>query len=229
MKIAVLDDDISQTGLICKVLSACGHVCHAFQSGKELVRRVSREHYDMLILDWKVPDLSGIDVLHWVREKHSHTIPVMFITSRSNEEDIVEALTAGADSYLIKPITPGELVTRVEALARRMYPVEIEGEQVLFKGYLFDPRTQVLTCDAKVIETTPKEFQLALLFFRHIDLPLSREQILEAVWSRDITIPSRTMDTHISRVRSKLQLIPKNGYRLAPLYRYGYRLAQVCT
>lgn len=191
------------------------------------MNQLRRESYDMLVLDWQVPDLSGPEVLRWVRDKLPKTIPVLFITSRSGEDDIVEGLAAGADDYMIKPIRRSELVARVQALLRRAYPIQNTSEQIVFNDYLFETRSGRLTLAGKPIEITQKEFDLALLFFRNLGRPLSRAYILEAVWSRDVDIPSRTMDTHVSRVRSKLQLRPENGYRLAPVYSYGYRLEQL--
>ena len=191
------------------------------------MNQLRRESYDMLVLDWQVPDLSGPEVLRWVRDKLPRTIPVLFITSRSGEDDIVEGLAAGADDYMIKPIRRSELVARVQALLRRAYPIQNTSEQIVFNDYLFETRSGRLTLAGKPIEITQKEFDLALLFFRNLGRPLSRAYILEAVWSRDVDIPSRTMDTHVSRVRSKLQLRPENGYRLAPVYSYGYRLEQL--
>jgi len=227
MRIAVLDDDRSQTDLVSQVLNAAGHICHPFQSGKEMVNQLRRESFDMLIIDWQVPDLSGAEVLHWAREKLPPTLPVLFMTSRSGEDDIVAGLAAGADDYMIKPIRRGELVARVQALLRRAYPSQNMVEQIQFGDYIFEARTGRLIVGGTPVDVTQKEFDLALLFFRNLGRPLSRAYILEAVWSRDIEIPSRTMDTHVSRVRSKLQLRPENGFRLAPVYSYGYRLEQI--
>lgn len=227
MRIAVLDDDRSQTDLVCQVLTSAGHLCHPFQSGKEMLNQLRRESYDMLIIDWQVPDLNGGEVLRWAREKMPANLPVLFMTSRSGEDDIVEGLAAGADDYMIKPIRRGELVARVQALLRRAYPNQTTVEQIQFGDYVFDSRTSRLTIFGAPVDLTQKEFDLALLFFRNLGRPLSRAYILEAVWSRDVEIPSRTMDTHVSRVRSKLNLRPENGFRLAPVYSYGYRLEQL--
>lgn len=227
MRIAVLDDDRTQTDLVCQVLAAAGHSCHPFQSGKEILVQLRRDNFDMLIIDWQVPDLSGADVLRWVREKLPAVLPVLFMTSRSGEDDIVAGLAAGADDYMIKPIRRGELVARVQALLRRAYPSQTAIEQIQFSQYIFEPRTGRLTVGGESAELTQKEFDLALLLFRNLGRPLSRAYILEAVWLRDIEIPSRTMDTHISRVRTKLKLRPENGFRLAPVYSYGYRLEQL--
>src|ERR1700758_1112611 len=105
MRIAVLDDDRSQTDL----------GCHPFTSGKEMLAQLRRELYDMLVIDWQVPDLSGAEVLRWAREKLPPTLPVLLRGSRSGEDDIVAGLAAGADDYMIKPIRRGELVARVQA------------------------------------------------------------------------------------------------------------------
>lgn len=227
MRIAVLDDDRSQTDLVCKVLSSAGHACYSFLSGEEMLNQLRRESFDMLIIDWQVPDLSGADVLRWARGKLTANLPVLFMTSRSGEDDIVAGLAAGADDYMIKPIRRGELVARVQALLRRAYPSQNPVEQIQFGHYIFETRTGRLSMDGIAIEVTQKEFDLALLFFRNLGRPLSRAYILEVVWARDIEVPSRTMDTHVSRVRSKLQLRPENGFRLAPVYSYGYRLEQI--
>lgn len=194
-----------------------------------MLHQLRRESFDMLILDWQVPDLSGTEVLQWVREKLSTTLPVLFMTSRSAENDIIAGLDAGADDYMIKPLRRGELVARVQALLRRAYPGQTAEEISQFGVYKFETRACKASVNDVPVEMTQKEFDLALLLFRNLGRPLSRAYILEAVWTRDVDIPSRTMDTHISRVRSKLALRPENGYRLAPVYSYGYRLESVAT
>lgn len=227
MRIAVLDDDTNLLELITSILTSAGHHVHCFSSGKEMLHQLRRDSYDMLVLDWQVPDLRGTEVMHWVREKLPANLPILFMTSRSGEDDIVAGLAAGADDYMIKPIRRGELVARVQALLRRAYPNQHMPEHLEFGQYVFETRSARLSHAGNLIELTQKEFDLALLLFRNLGRPLSRAYILEAVWSRDIEIPSRTMDTHISRVRSKLNLRPENGFRLAPVYSYGYRLEQI--
>ncbi len=227
MRIAILDDDQNLLDLTAATLSNAGHTCHTFSSGKSMMHQLHRESFDLLILDWHVPDLNGTEILKWVREKLSTTLPVLFMTSRSGEDDIVAGLAAGADDYMIKPIRRAELVARVQALLRRAYPTQTASEVISFGPYEFDIRASRAKLNGEEVELTQKEFDLALLLFQNLSRPLSRAYILEAVWSRDIEVPSRTMDTHISRVRSKLDLRPENGYRLAPVYSYGYRLEQI--
>ena len=228
MKIAILGDDPKQTDLVYDVLAASGHICSLFHSGKALLNQLEGETYEMLILDWQVSDLSGSEILRWVRNKLPSVLPVLFITSRSGEDDILEGLAAGANDYMIKPIRRSELVVRVQALLRRAYPLQRTSGQIVFGDYLFDTRAGRVSIAGKRIETSQKEFDLALLLFGNIDRPLSRAYILEEVWSRDINIPSRTLDTHVSRVRSKLKLQGGgNSYQLAPVYSYGYRLEKL--
>jgi DNA-binding response OmpR family regulator len=227
MRIAVLDNDRSQADLICQVLTSAGHVCQSFDNGKDMLAQLRKDSVDMLILDWQVADLNGAEVVRRAKEKLSASTPIMFLTNSSAEDDIVAGISAGADDYMIKPLRRGELVARVQALLRRAYPTQNGAEQLQFGPYIFETRPGRLLMDGVVIEVTHKEFYLALLFFRNIGRPLSRAYIHEAVWIRETAVPSRTMDTHVSRVRNKLQLRPENGFRLVPVYSYGYRLEKL--
>ncbi len=229
MRIAVLDNDRIQADLICQVLTSAGHACQTFDNGKDMLNNLRKDSVDMLVLDWQVADISGAEVLRRAREKLSATTPMMFITSSSAEDDIVAGIGAGADDYMIKPLRRGELVARVQALLRRAYPSQNGAEQLQFGPYIFETRPGRLLLDGNVIDVTHKEFYLALLFFRNIGRPLSRAFIHESVWIRETAVPSRTMDTHVSRVRNKLQLRPENGFRLVPVYSYGYRLEKLGT
>ena len=227
MRIGVLDSDRSQADLICQVLTSAGHSCQTYDSGKDMLANLRKDSFDMLILDWLVGDLPGAEVLRRAKEKMSAATPMMFLTNSSAEDDIVAGITAGADDYMIKPVRRGELLARVQALLRRAYPSQNGAEQLQFGQYVFETRPGRLLMDGSVIDVTHKEFYLALLFFRNIGRPLSRAYIHEAVWIRETALPSRTMDTHVSRVRNKLQLRPENGFRLVPVYSYGYRLEKM--
>ncbi len=227
MKIVVLDNERSQSDLICQVLTSAGHVCHGFQTGKDLLGQLRKEDYDMLIFDWQVNDMEGADLMRKAREKLNDNAPVLFMTTSSGEDDIVAGLDAGAEDYMIKPLRRSEMVARVQALLRRAFPTQNGAEQLQFGQYVFETRPGRLLMDGNVLDVTHKEFYLALLFFRNIGRPLSRAYIHEAVWIRETDVPSRTMDTHVSRVRNKLQLKPENGFRLVPVYSYGYRLEKL--
>jgi DNA-binding response OmpR family regulator len=227
MRIAVLDADRSQADLICQVLTSAGHACHGFQSGKELLAHLRKDSHDLLILDWQGGDTDAAEVVRKAREKLPENGPIVFMTGSAGEDDIVAGLAAGADDYLIKPLRRAELVARVQAQLRRAFPSQNGAEQLQFGQYVFETRPGRLLMDGNILDVTHKEFYLALLFFRNIGRPLSRAYIHEAVWIRETDVPSRTMDTHVSRVRNKLQLKPENGFRLVPVYSYGYRLEKL--
>jgi DNA-binding response OmpR family regulator len=227
MKIAVLEQDRPQADLICQVLSAAGHNCQSFDSARDLLAQLRKDSADMLVMDWMVPDMDGAEVLRRAKEKLASQAPTMFLVGNNAEDDIIAGVNAGADDYLIKPLRRGELVSRVSALLRRAYPSQNSAEQLQFGPYTFETRPGRLLRDGSVIDVTQKEFSLALLFFRNIGRPLSRAYIHESVWVRDNDVPSRTMDTHVSRVRNKLHLRPENGFRLVPVYSYGYRLEKL--
>ncbi|HEU4852352.1 MAG TPA: response regulator transcription factor [Telluria sp.] len=227
MRIAVLDSDRTQSDLVVQVLATAGHACHAFGTARDLLSHMRKDQYDMLLLDWSVADMAGAEVLERAREKLPPEAPVMFITGTACEDDIVNALDAGAGDFLVRPLRRAELLVRVQAMLRRAYPSQNEAEQLQFGPYVFETRPGRLLMDGEVVDVTHKEFYLALLFFRNIGRPLSRAFIHESVWIRETVLPSRTMDTHVSRVRNKLQLRPENGFRLVPVYSYGYRLEKL--
>jgi DNA-binding response OmpR family regulator len=227
MRTAVLEDDPQQSEFLCGTLSTAGHVCHTFGSGRDLMRQLRRETFDLLILDWNVPHVSGDGVLRWVRQSLSETLPIIFMTSRGRESDIAEILNLGADDYVVKPVSANILLARVGSLLRRAYPYSPASTRESFGEFDFDVSAKQVSLNGVVIPVTQKEFDLALMLFRNLGRPMSRAHILDLIWKQDTDIPSRTMDTHVSVLRSKLNLRPENGYKLAPVYGYGYRLERI--
>ncbi|MEZ5738444.1 MAG: response regulator transcription factor [Burkholderiaceae bacterium] len=228
MRVAVLEDDEIQQRTIRDALTSAGMDVKIYGTGRELTFALRRESFDVMILDWTVPDTTGIELLKSLPVTNQRA-PVLFATIRDAEEDVVEALTAGADDFMAKPLRTAELVARLRALVRRNQPATEEERFLQYDRFMFDLRTQSLQSDGEPIEMTQKEFHLALLLFRNIGRPLSRGHIREDVWGHDTDVPSRTMDTHVSRVRTKLNLRPEAGYLLAPVYSYGYRLEHLAA
>ena len=227
MRIAMLEDDVDVGIAIKQWLEAGGHTVHHFTSGKAIVREANRESFDVYLLDWHVPDLSGPEVLQWLREKQNIDSPVLFATSRDSESDIVSALQAGADDYMVKPIRRQELLARVDALHRRAKHRASEPTNIDMAPYHVDMANRVIKVNGEPVEMTDKEFELTVFLFRNIGQLLSRGHITESVWGRSAEVQSRTVDTHISRVRKKLDLSPAHGLRLTPIYNFGYRLEKV--
>jgi DNA-binding response OmpR family regulator len=228
VRIAILEDDVALAGLVEMALVDAGNACEVFGDGQMLVRALHRATYDVLILDWNVPGLSGLDVISWMRANLDVVPPSLMLTSRSAEEDIVAGLTAGADDYVIKPVAPTVLKARVNALARRAYPAALPGYEH-YGCYRFDTRAETVELSGEPVALTAKEFALALLLFRNMHRALARAYIFEAVWGRNPHLPTRTLDVHISNVRTKLHLRPNNGVKLVPIYSYGYRLEALAS
>lgn len=227
MRIALLEDDPTQATVMREWLVQAGHICHVFEAGKRLLAVLAHESFDVLVLDWQLPDLSGIEVLRHMR--HQHSVPVLFVTSRDAERDIVEALEAGADDYLVKPPRRMELLARVSALRRRCGGTAAQSQVKVLEHppYRLDCAERRASVDGREVELTQKEFEVVWFLFQALGRLVSRGHLLEAVWGRGVDVPTRTVDTHVSRIRVKLQIQPEHGLRLASIYGYGYRLEQV--
>ncbi len=224
MRIAFLEDDKDQADLIEEWIKQAGHDCNVFSKGKTLIRELSRDSYDLLILDWMLPDIDGVQVLRWVREHIDWPLPVLFVTARDAEEDVVTALDAGADDYMSKPIKRAELMARINAVARRAHQAVAESGEVSFPPYRFILSTRTIQINDQSLEATQKEFDLAYFLFRNIGRVMARAHILESVWGASGDLNTRTVDTHVSRIRTKLSLKGDHGWYLRSVYQHGYRL-----
>lgn len=223
MRIAILEDDPDQLALLQRWLVQDGHDVHGYASGREAMLRAARESFDLFVLDWQVPDVPGTEVLKWLRSNVSRSVPILFVTVRDSEDDIVFALEMGADDYMIKPPRQQELIARVHALLRRAYPREDE-KLLAFPPFEIDIQRSEIRRDGARIDLTPKEYDLAVVLFRNIGRLMSRGHLQESVWGRSGDLATRTVDTHVSQVRKKLDLRSETGYRVVPVYNYGYRL-----
>lgn len=226
MRIALLEDDPIQAELVRAVTQALGHSCTVYDSGTQLMQSLHRDSYDLLLLDWTVHDASGFSVLEWARAHIKHNLPILFVSNHSEEQEIVAALAAGADDYVVKPVRARELMARISALLRRSYP-QRDGALSHFGRHVFDHGRTTVRIDDDVIALKQKEFALAHLLFLHQGRLLSRDYLHHAVWGVDARPPSRSLDTHMSRVRTLLRLRPEHGYRLSAVYSHGYRLEVV--
>jgi two-component system, OmpR family, phosphate regulon response regulator PhoB len=228
MKILCLEDDPGQLELVLTILRAEGHDVVQFHEGSQVIRYLESSTAELLVLDWEVPNISGLDVLGWVRERVGRELPVLFLTNRMREEEIVAALNAGADDYMTKPVLPRALIARVNALLRRAYLHERSERTRIEEGnYVIDLHNRTVSVDGQPIDLTPREFDLTALLFRNIGRVMPREMLIKHIWGRDLQGVSRSLDTHVYRLRKKLAIRPVNGVRLRAVYTHGYRLESV--
>jgi DNA-binding response OmpR family regulator len=221
MRIAIVEPDPLLADSIAADLSAGGHACLRFGAAQLFLTQLAQEAPDVLVAASSLPDLGGDAFVARVRAIAPGT-PLILLAPRAAEADIVECLRAGADDCVPKPVRCAELLARIEALVRRRAPRRHASER--FGDYLFDLSRLSVSLGGEQVTLTPKEFRFAHLLFTNLSRPVSRARILEVVWTHDCDVQSRTLDTHACRVRRKLRLRPEFGYRLTPVYAYGYQL-----
>jgi two-component system, OmpR family, response regulator RegX3 len=223
MRIAILEDSVNEANALTGWLRDAGHVTVLLSSGNAFIKEVACETYDLLIVGTRA---SAIYVLRWLREKHRTSVPVLRIIQNNIEHDVVASLRAGADDCMAMPMRHAEFLARVEALARRS-PSVANRAQVLSYGELcVDLKNRVILRDGKRISLTPKSYDLAVYLLSNRGQLLARSHLMEHIWGRGNT-STRTLDTHVSRLRSELGLMPDNGWLLQSVYQHGYRLEQI--
>ena len=228
MHIGVLEDDIDQSNLISFWLAAKGHQTTCYEKGQDLIAAVRSAQFDMLILDWELPDIDGLSVLKWLRRHLDSEMAIIFITARDSEEDVVAALGAGADEYLTKPLSQAETLARIEAVARRSRtePNTRPAQQTV--GPIeYNLASQQITLNGRAVALTRREFELIVMLLQNLGRLVPRDVILKEIWGLNASVVTRTVDTHISRVRKKLNLTPQEGWLLKGVYHHGYRLERL--
>lgn len=230
MNIAALEDHPDEARLIAQILSDAGHTCTLFSTGTALLADLKKNTYDLLLLDWLLPDMTGYDVLNAVRNTLDSQVLVLFLSNQDLEENIVAGLMAGGDDYMVKPVRRAELLARIHSMSRRL-PVyanagtAVTDQQMLEIGpYRLDKIMKSAEVHGEEVDLKPKEFDIALILLQNPGAIVSRETIMDHVWGHQLLMTSRTLDTHISQVRRKLRFKPENGVKLSTVYTLGYRL-----
>lgn len=228
MHIALLEDDPNEAELVLHILTQAGHTCRHFSTGATLIDALHRESFDLMVLDWMLPDMTGHEVLDWVRTHLGRRALVLLLSNRALEEHVVMGLMAGGDDYMVKPPRRAELLARIHALSRRTpveeaTPMPAPSDIVEAGAYRLHRVLRTAQLRGKPVELKPKELELAFLLFSNAGGIVSRDTLIEEVWGRDL-VTSRTLDTHMSQLRTKLALRPENGVKLTTIYTLGYRL-----
>jgi two-component system, OmpR family, phosphate regulon response regulator PhoB len=219
--ILVVDDEPAIVELLAMNLRHHGHEVDTAPDGEAAQRLVQHRLPDLVVLDWMLPGISGVALArHWRQDPRTRELPVLMLTARSEERDLVQGLDAGADDYMSKPFSTGELLARVRALIRRRLPQA--AAQVVSVGSLsLDPATMRVSHDGQELKIGPTEFKLLRYFLSHPERVHSRAQLLDRVWGDHVFIEERTVDVHIKRLReslgeaaSMIETVRGAGYRL---------------
>ncbi len=229
MHIALLEDELSLSQEVKDLLEQAGHSVVHFADGHQIMQGLRKDTFDLFVLDWQVPGPSGMEVLQHLRDVLKLATPIVFLTSHSAEEQIVQALGAGADDYCSKPLRPFEFMARIAALQRRLVPASsIAHEGELLPGYVFDSINRTITIDGHLVSLTEKEYELSRLLFENPERPISRNRLMKEIWGREEDALSRTLDVHISWIRRKLNIgANADKVRLVVVHGYGYRLMKM--
>jgi DNA-binding response OmpR family regulator len=235
--IVIVDDDLTHLNIVTRALQDKATVMQ-FISAEALIDSPMLKVAQLIVLDWNLPGINGLEALKIIRQ--TLLTPVLFLTSFDAESRVVSALGAGADDYLVKPFRGGELNARIQMLLRRHPSTNpaSHANSAVGSNENGETRTKLLQAGVLVdqidssvhvpgqapVKLSQKEYALAVLFFQNVGRALSRETIIHNVWGRGENIPSRTLDTHVSRLRTRLNLRPAQGWRLIPVYSFGYRL-----
>lgn len=240
MRIAILEDEPLQQlrlqqALENQLMMGTTEVhCHAFSNGIALRQALRKETFDLLLMDWNVPGLDGLALVNWLRAYHNDHVPVLMLSSRTSEQDVAHALMSGVDDYIVKPFRPMELRARVlKLLDRTAVSTKLKVQSDRFGRWGFDRLEMSVLLyesaepDAAVIERhalSSREFALARALFSNMGRAISRAYLLELAGYGVDDLGTRSLDSHIYRLRKKLGLETHRGVSLTTLYGQGYRL-----
>ena len=222
--ILLVEDEPGIQELLKLNLSQAGHQVTAVGDAEQALRFLKTALPDVILLDWMLPSMSGIDLCRRLRaDERYQPVPIIMLTARGEERDKVLGLDTGADDYITKPFSPRELVSRIKAVLRRRAP-QMTDEPVEINGLRLDPTRHRVQGHGQTLELGPTEFRLLHFFMTHAERVYSRTQLLDQVWGDDVFVEERTVDVHIRRLR--LALEPSRHAELVQTVRgSGYRFS----
>ena len=221
--VIVAEDDPKQAEVVRLYLERENHTVLVLADGRAALDEIRRRVPDLLVLDIMLPNVDGLDVCRIVRREHD--FPVLMLTARSTEDDLLLGLDLGADDYLTKPYSPRELMARVRALLRRIRPALATSDPVLRVGALaVDPLRHSVRVDGDAVECTPGEFTLLEVLASQPDRVFSRQQLLELAEGFDQYVTGRTVDVHMLNLRKKIERDPRRPRYLKTVFGVGYKL-----
>lgn len=204
-RILVVDDEEDILNILKFNLENAGYVVDTAVSGEEALDRINDAPYNLVLLDVMMAGISGFRVAEIIREERKLDVPIIFLTARTSEDDLLNGFSSGGDDYITKPFSVQELIARVRAVLRRHQPTVKEGVAMLKSGRLrVDSETKMIYVDGKAVRLSRKEFDLLVLLVKQPGRVFSREEIISFLWKDSPYVIERTIDVHIARIRSKL-------------------------
>jgi len=204
--VLIVEDEPPLVELLSYNLEKAGFQIHIARDGEEALLAVEERKPDLILLDWMLPYVSGIEICRRIRRNpETRNVPIIILTARGEEDDRIRGLDAGADDYVIKPFSPSELVARVRAVLRRTRPA-FDKDSLTYGDITMDLTTHRVSRNDEPVDLGPTEFRLLRFMMEHPGRVFSREQLLDSVWGHDTYIEPRTVDVHIRRLRKAMNL-----------------------
>lgn len=221
--ILVVEDEPAQSELLAYNIDAAGYRLAVAADGEEALLLIAEAPPDLIVLDWMLPLVSGIEVCRRLKTRQStKSIPIIMLTARNEEVDRIRGLETGADDYVVKPYSINELMARIRAILRRSRPGS-DGSELRFGELLLDGATHKASLQGKALKLGPIEFDLLATFMERPQQVWTRDQLLTRVWGRDSDIDTRTVDVHIARLR-KVMAAHGGGNLIRTVRGTGYSL-----
>ena len=222
--ILIVDDEPAICDMLRMVLEKTGYQCLEAANGQQARATVIDEKPDLILLDWMLPDINGVTLVHRLKKDElTASIPIIMLTAKSEEDNKIKGLKAGADDYITKPFSPRELIARIQAVLRRTEKI---GNQVIIsvEGLTINLTSHIVTIHDQIVKMSSTEYRLLEFFIKHQDRVYSRNQLLDHVWGSNGYVEERTVDVHIRRLRKVLspynydflvQTVRGSGYRFS--------------
>jgi two-component system phosphate regulon response regulator PhoB len=223
-KILIVEDEAAIREMLGYTLMKEGYACQEAADVEQARAIVLKDQPDLILLDWMLPGVSGIDYARRLRsDSDTKNIPIIMLTAKGEEADKVRGLDTGVDDYVTKPFSTKELLARLRAVLRR-YATDDQQGIIEIGGLLLDPDTYRVTANDQIIEISPTEFKLLHFFITHPERVYSRTQLLDHVWGQNIYVEERTVDVHIRRLRKTLEPFGFDKY-IQTVRSVGYRFS----
>lgn len=221
-RILIVDDEPSITEFVSYAMQKEGYLTEIASDGEEALRKIEEQHFDLFILDIMLPGIDGYELCRRIRAKMS--TPILFLSARDTELNKVVGLELGADDYLAKPFGVRELLARTRALLRRTQGNDmISANEISAGGITLNEDTHVAEGDKGPIDLTPREFELLACLMRNAGKVVSREDLLHDAWNWEFITETKTVDTHIKRLRDKIEAAGYDPKLVETVRGYGYR------
>lgn len=225
MKILLVEDEVKISSIIEKYLLKEGYLVSKAYDGKEALEKFKAEEFNLIILDRMLPKISGDEVIQSIRE--TSNIPIIMVTAKVEEKDIIEGFKYGADDYVVKPFSPRELLERIKAVLRRSQTASPLKKNIISYdngSFIINLDNYTIEQDDKIIELTKNEFEIVRVLFEHPNKIFTREEIIAAAFGSDYEAYDRAIDTHIKNIRQKIEENPKKPKYILTVYGVGYKV-----